>query len=672
MALSKNMAGKKPIKKNIENSRRTYLFLSLLLLIIITLFCYKDLFRARFTNWDDPSYVLKNPMVRSLSGSSVAKMFSEPSAGNYHPLTILSLAIDYSRATINPETKLPEPYPFHFTNILLHLFNVLLVFLFIYLLSNRKWLAAFIVAFLFSVHPMHVESVAWISGRKDLLFTFFFILSMIFYLRYCTHNRKLFYFLSFLLFLLSILSKPAAAPMAFILLITDYYTDRTKFLFTRTSTWKLNRDKAGIKILLEKVPYFLAGFVVLFITYEIQKITAVTDIGFFPLFYRFLFAGYGFFMYLLKMIFPLGLSALYPYPSLPQGTFPPVIFYLATIFSAGIFVTVFLAERRSKLPVFGLLFYLFMILLVLQFVSVGKAIMADRYTYVSYLGPFFVIAMGFDSLLRSARKNIAAWKYPLSVLMIAYMGWMLYTATTRTAVWDNSLALWNDTLEKFPHATTALKNRAVYYLIEQDKPMDALPDYETLASLGSKDPDIYNNLGYIYDIKGEYQAAVEAYTRALELNGNSSGAYINRANAFVKMKKFPEAFADYDRALQLSPDDRDAYADRARAFMASGQTERAIRDFDYLVAHYPAEEDYLFKRGLAYMQKASYPEAILDFSRCLKLRPGNANILFNIGYCYNSMKDYKNAYLFIRQAHDAGYPVDERGLKVLEEKQRTR
>ncbi|MFZ4572666.1 MAG: hypothetical protein ACOYM0_16200, partial [Bacteroidales bacterium] len=190
---------------------------SLVLALVATLIVYLPSFSFDYVNNDDPAYVHGNQVIHSLTAGNIKKMFTEQAAVNYHPLTLLSLAIDYARADNVKESGEKDPAPFHQTNILLHLLNVILVFVFIYRLSGNKWTVAFLCAVLFGIHPVHVESVSWISERKDVLYTFFFLLSLLTYLSYTASGNIFLYMGALLLFILSALSKPAAAPMGLIL-----------------------------------------------------------------------------------------------------------------------------------------------------------------------------------------------------------------------------------------------------------------------------------------------------------------------------------------------------------------------------------------------------------------------------------------------------------------------
>jgi hypothetical protein len=275
--------------------------------VIITYICFSNALKNDFTNWDDPGYVIDNALVKSLSFDNLKAIFSTYVMGNYHPVAILSLAIDFYFHQL-------DPHGFHATSVILHLINVLLVFLFVQKLSNRL-IAAFIAAVLFGIHPMHVESVSWVAERKDLLYVLFYMASIIAYTLFIKKekNKTVYYAASIALFILSLLSKGQAVTLPVILLLIDYYSSRTF-------------DK---KVFLEKIPFFAISIVMGVVAVLAQKESgAIADMPNHAWYDRIFFASYSFINYIWKMILPLNLSAYYPYP-VKQGNFYPSFFYAA-------------------------------------------------------------------------------------------------------------------------------------------------------------------------------------------------------------------------------------------------------------------------------------------------------------------------------------------------------
>ncbi len=632
---------------------------SLFISVLTTLIIYTSSFNFKYTNWDDPLYIHGNNCIKKLSAANVRKMFSEPAVLNYHPLTLLSLAIDYSRAGDEKEFVEKDPRPFHQTNIIFHLLNVILVFFFIYRLSGKKWFVAFLTAFLFGVHPMHVESVSWISGRKDVLFTFFFVGSLIMYLWY-TEKRKIYiYFGALFLFVLSVLSKPAAAPMGMVLILLDYYLDRLPVNLLQPSTWKLFYQRSGLRILLEKLPFLSIGVVIIYITYEIQKKTAIADFGAFTVTQRLFFSTYGFCMYLIKLFVPANLSAFYPYPALSSGGYLPVFFYASLIISIVIVSLSILIEKRTKLLVFGVFFYLFMVILVLQFISVGGAIMSDRYSYVPYLGIFFILAMGVNSLIESQSPRISYLKYPLVVTTVFYMMAMTVVSINRTSVWKNSELLWTDVISKYPLVGFAHENRGIHYVSFVNHYDKALQDFLMAEQLGSKNPFVYKNQALIYAYNKDYEKSIVALNKQLKYDTADKQAYVNRGLNYANLKKYDEAFRDYDRAYKMDSTFEVLYTNRSFAYYETAQFKKAVHDYDWLILKHPEDEKYLYHRGLSKANLMDYKSALKDFNKCLSLNSSDFELYYNIGLCYFKLNAFAKSIEYLNKAKSGGFRVDE-------------
>ncbi|MGB0932103.1 MAG: hypothetical protein ACPGVB_15070, partial [Chitinophagales bacterium] len=307
----------------------------ILVAAIATFITYIPALDNEFLNWDDPIYVTQNSLV--LGDWSVEKLkgiFVEPVGGNYHPITVLSLALDH---TIFGRSA----FAFHTINILLHVINVVLLFLFIFLFTRGKPIVAFIVAILFGLHPMHVESVAWISERKDVLYVLFFLAGLITYLQYLFSKKSGYYFATLIFFVLSVFSKPAAVVFPIVLILIDMYLYKH---------WRP-------KMLVNKIVFLIISIVVGLLTIQAQdQANAFTDIG--TLSNRFFFACYGFNTYLAKLFVPIRLSALYPYPlemHLKQTL--PFIFLISPVISFLIVaLTIYSVKYFKKVVLWGVVF----------------------------------------------------------------------------------------------------------------------------------------------------------------------------------------------------------------------------------------------------------------------------------------------------------------------------
>ena len=367
---------KKPLRKPVHRAetipttssteKNQYLVYGIIIvLFIISMIAFYPIVKNDFiSTWDDSVYIINNQLLHDLSWQGIINIFSygdefQKLINNYHPLTIFSLAFNYKISGLSPAS-------YHLTNMILHGFNAVLAFLFVYLLCRRRIWPALISGLFFAIHPMHVESVAWISERKDVLYAFFFLAGLIAYLKYLENEKVWKLGIALFLFIFSCLSKAMAVPFPLILLLIDY-------LMRRRFSWKL---------IIEKIPFFIIALIIGFMSVHLQSMSAINKFETFTLYQRTMHASYGFIAYILKFFNPSDLSAFYPYPAITTTGLLPISFRIAPyicIIVAGLLIWV--STRKGEIPrviVFGILFYFFTIILVLQFLSVGKAIMADR------------------------------------------------------------------------------------------------------------------------------------------------------------------------------------------------------------------------------------------------------------------------------------------------------
>jgi len=645
------MPPKKSNKKAVINNRQAFvntkkheaptgtskvLYRNLLIalsLAIITWVAVSPSLKNSFTNWDDPAYVYESNDIKSLSTDNIKHIFSSIIVYNYHPLTILSLALDYKYAK-----KLPgdffgvDPYIFHRTSVFFHILNTLLVFALFYLLSKRRLEVAVIVALLFGIHPMHVESVSWVSERKDVLYGFFFIAGLIAWQQYVEKGARNFwlYVITLVLFILSILSKPAAAAFGPVLLLLDYYGKR----------------RMSLRVVLEKIPYFIIALIIIYITFLAQSGESVGAWEVMTIPERFMFASYGFMAYIFKLLVPVNLSAFYPYPT----TFPIKetlhwTFYAAPVAVVLVFASlVYFYRKKWHLPVFAILFYFFTIALVLQFVSVGKALMADRYSYIPYLGLSFLFAMGISRLIRDLPKSYDFVKYISAALLVVYFAFLGNETYGRTKVWKNNFTLWSDVIEKFPgKVDVAYKNRGNYFARETEEFDKALKDYNIFLSISPNDPTVYSNRGNLFGLQEKFELSVADYTKAISLDSNYVDPIVNRGITYIKMGKPDKAIADFNKALQLVPDNITYYRYRAQCLLQLGKADSALADYNHIISQGNAVPDDFFLRGVGFYQKKEYQKAIEDNTRAISMLPDMSGAYFNRSLCYKAIGNYAAA-----------------------------
>jgi tetratricopeptide (TPR) repeat protein len=446
-------------------------------------------------------------------------------------------------------------------SFLLHLANTLLVFWFAWLLSDKKRWVALFTALLFGIHPMHVESVAWISERKDVLYTLFFLLSLIAYWKYLQTNRSTGYWACFLLFVCSLLSKPAAIVLPLVLLLLDYWKERP---FTR-------------RLVLEKTPFFLVSGLFAVITLKLQSVTAMTSLDLYPFWVRLFFASYAIMVYLTRFFVPYPLSAFHPFP-IPAHL--GWMIYLSPIFLLALISAIW-HFRKNRLVVFGLLFFLINILLVLQLVPIGFTIVSERYTYVPYIGLAFLVTMIVTKNVNAKRFIPAA---AGAVVVFSAFGFMSFK---RTQVWKDSDSLWTDVINRYPNASLPRGDRAQFNFSRaiMMEPTQAGPlfqrvidDCTVVINHEAGGRSMYYMRGVAFSNLKQYENALADFNACLSINRADNEALFQRGTLLVNhYKKYAEALADFDRAIQISPLGR-YYLNRSICHYKLGELADAVAD----------------------------------------------------------------------------------------------
>ncbi len=565
-----------------------------------------------FVHWDDDKYVYDNEDIRQLDGRSVLRFFTSSYLRMYQPVTMLSYAWDYRIGGLDART-------YHRTNVLFHLLNTLLVFWAVSLLTRQTAIAA-VSAVFFGVHPLHVESVAWISERKDVLYSFFYLGSWIAYIRYRrSGNRRGFYFAALFLFLLSLFSKSAAVTLPLVLILTDFYLGR----------------KTRIQNHLDKIPFFILAAVFGIVSLLTQRVVGsdwdyVTG---YSLADRLFLGAYALTFYIAKSVFPAGLSAIHPLPLKPEGLLP-IRYYI----SGPVFIVlpwILLKVHRSKAGaplkkdvLFGALFFIFTIAPVL-FIPVGQAVAAERYTYVPYIG----LSVILGRLYLAARQRLKSCSFGVRHVPTAALAMMLvvfaHAAYARSAVWKDTRTLFSDVIEKYPETGIAYNNRGNVRRDERDF-QGAMEDYN--RAIGLNYTDAYNNRGILRNRMKDYGGAIEDFTRALQGKAGRDVAYYNRGIARLNLGDFQGAVEDFTRAVEINPRHADAYNNRGFVrYEKLSDSTGAIRDFDAAIRLRPREPEIYYNRGNAKALAGDYAGAIMDYTMALRMKPEYGEAYFNKG-----------------------------------------
>jgi tetratricopeptide (TPR) repeat protein len=601
--------------------------------LVITILVFLPSLRNGFVNWDDDRYLTNNTAVQHISPANIGKIFSSFLVDDYtyEPLTVLSYSPEYHFFKLNPGV-------YHATNLVLYLFNCLLVFWLIYILS-RSMAVAVMTALLFGIHPLHVESVAWIAGRKDILCGLFFLSAMIAYVYHLRQTRlsKPYYF-SLIFFVLSLLAKAMAITLPFVLFLLDYFVDR--------------KDK---KIsFANKIPFFMLslifGGIAVFARFSsMNSGAAIHHLHSLSYLDKFLNANFIISFYLIKLLIPIKLSSFYPYQlSLIKPW--PIIFMIAPIFSMISGLTIFIFKKTSKKTVFSALFFLIMILPVLQFVQTGLAMVADRYMYLPSLGIFYGISEGiFWFYTRSKRYESKSMLIFFSILLIS-IGCALGALTwKRCGVWKDSSTLWGDVLNNDPNSAVAYNGLGEFF-VEKGKQTEAVALFSKAIEI---DPDFfeaYNHRGNVYVRRGSLDQALLDFSKALEIKPNYADAYNNKGDVYARRGNLDQALLDYSKAIGIKPECVEAYSNRGNAYVSRGNFDQAILDFNKAIEINPDYAEVYNNRGIVYARRGSLDRAILDYNKAIEIKFDYAEAYNNRGNAYSRRGNLDRAILDYNRA----------------------
>ena len=592
------------MSNNINISINKQKLIVCIFLIVATIAVFWQVNQFDFINIDDNVYVTHNSRV--LSGINIRSFqwaFLTTHAEFWHPLTWLSLMLDHDLYGLNAGG-------YHLTNLILHILSVLLLFWLFCRMTKEIWKSAF-VAFLFAIHPLHVESVAWIAERKDVLSAFFWMLTLCLYVFYTEKPDVKRYMLVLGVFVLALMSKPIVVTLPVIMILLDY--------------WPMSRCRIGIESqrgkiffwqLKEKTPFFILSAVFSILAFLAQYNPTAQH---FPLSSRLANASVSFVTYLAKAFWPHDLAIFYPFSEqLPLWQVSGSILLIILISAA-----VITMARSFPYLFVGWFWYVITIMPVIGILQVGKQAMADRFTYLPLVGVGIILAWGLPLLLQS-RNTFKKILFPAGIFLIAL--WT-FLAWQQCSYWKNSMELFNRALKVTKNNYLAHNNLGLA-LFAEGKTEEAIAHYNEALSIMPTTPDhilAYNNRGIAYSRLGLYQNALDDLNKAIGMKPDYADAYSNRGIVYSNLNRNQLALEDFNKAVQLRPDYADLYNNRGVAYAKLGNYQRAIDDFSKAIDLNPDYSDALSKRGVVYLEQGNKELGCRDANRACEL--GNCEIL---------------------------------------------
>ena len=612
-----------------------------LIIFLITGLIYTPAINNGFVNWDDNLYVYENSYIYSLNLHSLYWMLTSFHATNWHPLTWLSHAIDYAVWGLNP-------FGHHLTSIILHGMNSFLVFLLVMQLMLRgramnqvptpspvalslpaqSLIAAGVAALLFGVHPLHVESVAWVAERKDVLCAFFFLLTLCSYLFYTSSvdktSRRAWFIVCMVLETAALMAKPMAVTLPLVLAILDVYPLR-QITFT-------DGTHRNLRVMLEKVPFFFLSAISTILTILAQHAGgALESFERLPLHFRLVNAIHAPLFYLAKIVWPVGLVPFYPFPK--TISFFDLPYSISVILTISITVgCIWLWKRGRKLFLVIWAYYLITLLPVVGFIQVGGQAAADRYIYLPGVSIFLLAGIGASWL---SEKGSLLTKKVFCGALLAVLVLLSQVLIQQIKIWQDSETLWRHVIGNFP--------KSVHFA--------------------------YNNLGVVYGARGMHDKAIEAYEKALAISPSYVKAHNNLGHAYFKTGKYYKAIDAFERALAGNPHLVEAHNNLGSVYLRTGKYDKAIAAYEKALVSNPNVAAVYLNLGNTYYAKGMLEEAITHYKKAIAINPNFAEAYNDLGNVYYKIGSYDLAGENLDKALALGYKVDP---KLLESVKRDR
>jgi tetratricopeptide (TPR) repeat protein len=581
------------------------------ILIACTFLSFIGGFGNDFVVWDDPMYVSDNFAMKSPTFANLIEALKVECALNYHPITMASLWLTAFLFGGGDAT------PFIIVNVILHTINTLLIYKFTTQLTRNNQLVSLLVALLWGVHPMHVESVIWVSERKDVLYTMFFFLSCIQYVKYLEKNERKNLIFCLIFFILSCLSKAMAVVLPLVLLLIDYWFDRG--FITK-------------KNIINKIPFFIISLLFGALAVHIQgggslgglipkmtpevAISNVISLG-----NRIKFGFYGFLVYVLKFFIPINQHNFYAYPG--TGQYSAIQYVTAPIFALVILGSSVFFYKRKKEVFFGIMFFFVTIVLVLQFLSVGAALLAERYAYIPYFGLLFMVFYFLNEKIQN--KNIL-----LSIGVLVSMLFM-YLTYKQTLTYKDTGTLFSESYKYEPHSSIVNENLANHF--GRTGNIDYVVRYGEFAlSQGVTSFSLMGALANAYYLKGNIKKALEFYQKSIDNSTSRKKfiAYYNRGVVNRDIGNFSQSADDFDMVMKLLGDSTRHLPLRAYSRLKANRLQEATADYTKMIKEGISVDTAYNNRAVAKFSLGDREGAITDLKAALKINPKYTEVKNNL------------------------------------------
>jgi Flp pilus assembly protein TadD len=610
-----------------ESVKKSFVIFTYFVLILSTLLVFWQVRNFDFVKYDDNIYVYENPHVlNGLTEDGVIWAFTTNRSANWHPLTWLSLMLDCQLFGANPGWM-------HLMNLILHLANTLLIFAVLKKMTGALWPSAFVAA-AFAIHPMHVESVAWIAERKDVLCTLFLLLTLAAYVSYVRRRGLVRYVLTVLLFTSGLLAKPMLVTLPVLLLLLDYWplgrfdshqTIKASSHQKRQSLPAHDKRRILYHAIIEKIPFIALSVVSSVITFLVQRSGgAMVGIDVLPLKLKFANAVISYAKYMGKMFWPQNLAVFYPFDVRTIQSWQVVLSTLLMIVVSVLAIR--FGRKQRYLPV-GWFWFLGTLIPVIGLVQVGGQSLADRYTYISYIGLFIMIAWGLPDLLSKWPQR----KIALGLSTVIVLTTLGICTHQQVSYWNNSFTLFSHAIEVTQNNYVAHNSRGVAY-DSIGRYQDAIESYKQAIRFKPDYADAHYNLGVAYGALSRWQDAVEPYKQAIRIKPDYAKAHYNLGVSYEGLGRYQDAIEAYKQAIRIKPDYADAYLNLGVTYYKLGRYQDAVEPYNQAIRIKPDFAMAHYNLGVAYLVTGDKDSALEEYKILKTLDAERANELFKLIY----------------------------------------